>query len=350
MKNFDSRTYSINDFLQWKNQDEIILNPRFQRRDVWSEKARSYFIDSVIRGKPTHKIFIRQVIDPRDRKTTREVVDGQQRLRTIFTFINDEFSISKSHNEKFSKLLFSELPVEIQKDILQYELTVDLLLDASDEEVLDIFARLNSYARTLNSQEKLHAKWFGEFKQTVYSLGLEYLKFWTMNKILTDSRILRMAEAELTSDLLIAMSDGIHSKKTIPNYYEKYDEIFPHKKRMVNEFRETMDTIGNIMESTLPESNYRRIHMFYTLFCTIYHHLFGLPNFPIGGIKFSKRDYYKIKIALNKVDNIFEKNEIERTLQEREFLDAARRATTDAPVRIFRNKFLTKLINQQLQG
>src|SRR4051812_49027619 len=60
MKNYDSRTYSINDFIEWDRQKQLELNPLFQRRSIWSEKAKSYLIDTIIRGKPIPKIFIRQ--------------------------------------------------------------------------------------------------------------------------------------------------------------------------------------------------------------------------------------------------------------------------------------------------
>ena len=47
MKSFDSRTYSINDFVEWDKQGQLELNPVFQRRAVWSDKAKSYLIDTI---------------------------------------------------------------------------------------------------------------------------------------------------------------------------------------------------------------------------------------------------------------------------------------------------------------
>ena len=300
MKYFDTRTYSINDFLQWKDRDEIILQPKFQRRDVWSDKARSYFMDSIIRGKPTHKFFIRETINPKNRRTIREVVDGQQRLKTIYSYVTNGFKISKTHNQEFGGKFYSELPEDTQRQILQYELGVDLLMDATDEDVLDVFARLNTYSRNLVGQELLNAKYFGEFKQIVYQLSLEFLKFWTSNKILTDSQILRMSEAELVSDLLIAMSDGIKSKKAIPSYYALYDDHFPDQSKHVKQFRSTMDTIGEIMQGSLATSEFRRIHMFYTLFTAIYNLQFGLPGLEKVEVSVRTGDYPKIKISARK--------------------------------------------------
>src|ERR1700681_177757 len=77
MKSFDSRAYSINDFVEWDKQKQLELNPSFQRRQVWSDKAKSYLMDTILRGKPIPKIFIRQKINVTTKKSLREVVDGQ---------------------------------------------------------------------------------------------------------------------------------------------------------------------------------------------------------------------------------------------------------------------------------
>lgn len=77
MKSFDSRTYSINDFVEWDTAGQLELNPTFQRRNVWSEKAKSYLMDTVVRGKPIPKFFIRQKLNVTTRTSVREVVDGQ---------------------------------------------------------------------------------------------------------------------------------------------------------------------------------------------------------------------------------------------------------------------------------
>ena len=85
MKSFDSRVYSVGDYREWSESGQLVLSPRFQRREVWTETARSYLMDTIIRGLPIPKVFIRQIIDPSSGKSVREVVDGQQRLRTILS-------------------------------------------------------------------------------------------------------------------------------------------------------------------------------------------------------------------------------------------------------------------------
>ena len=206
--------------------------------------------------------------------------------------------------------------------------------------------RLNTYSKNLVGQELLNAKYFGEFKQIVYQLALEFYKFWTSNKIISDSEILRMTDAELVSDLLIAMTDGIKSKKAISTYYALYDDHFPDQTKHIRQFRTTIDTIGEIMQGSLVTSEFRRIHMFYTLFTSIYHLLFGLPGFDLDheGISLKIVDFPKIKIALEKIDLIFRIKDEERSPNERQFLTAARRATTDASVRRYRTIFVCDVI------
>lgn len=247
MKNYDSRTYSINDFIEWEERNQLEISPKFQRRSVWSPQAKSFLIDTIIKDKPLPKIFIRATTDPRTRITHREIVDGQQRIRTILSFVKDAFRISKVHSEEYGGMLYSELPETIQADFLKYELSVDLLLDLSDRDVLDIFARLNTYSVSLNKQELLNAKYFGYFKQLVYKLSGDYYSFWINNKIFSDKKIVRMAEAELVTDLLVTIIDGIQPRKGVEKYYQRYDENFENRKQIEQNFNYIMDLIGNLL-------------------------------------------------------------------------------------------------------
>src|SRR5262249_20122911 len=128
----------VSDFIGWQKNGSLILNPDFQRRSVWKLKAKSYLIDTIIKGLPIPIIFIR------DRKSNldtfaplRDVVDGQQRLRTVIAFVKpdlltdldpsrDVFKISKSHSKEFAGKTFKELPTDIQNQILDYQFSVNV--------------------------------------------------------------------------------------------------------------------------------------------------------------------------------------------------------------------------------
>ena len=106
MSTHKPRGYSVNDFLSWHERQELVLQPKFQRRDVWSPKAKSHLIDTILRGLPIPIIFIRQDVDPQKRRTIREVVDGQQRLRSVISYSKDEFPVLKSQNPTFGGQTF----------------------------------------------------------------------------------------------------------------------------------------------------------------------------------------------------------------------------------------------------
>src|SRR5438067_2182870 len=80
--------FKVSDFLGWQRDGSLVLSPSFQRRPVWKPAAKSYFLDTVLRGLPAPVILVRERIELASQKTIREVVDGQQRLRTLFGYID----------------------------------------------------------------------------------------------------------------------------------------------------------------------------------------------------------------------------------------------------------------------
>lgn len=347
MKSFDSRTYSINDFVEWDKQKQLVLNPAFQRRPVWSDKAKSYLIDTILRGKPIPKIFIRQQINVTTKTSVREVVDGQQRLRSILSYIKDGFVVSKKQNIEFGGLRFSQLPEEIQSQILAYEVSVDLLINLPDAEILDIFSRLNSYAIVLNEQERINANHFSAFKILADSLGRKYFEYWTKQGILSDRHILRMQEVNLVADLLIALREGIKAKKQIKKYYDQYEEKYDDDVGTAEaRFDTVIATIARIYPEGLASTDFRRVHLFYSLFTAVAHCSQPLPGLNVEAVDLSEAS--AIENARNNLDRIgtlFEARDL-TTLEEgeRQFLEDSRRATTDEKVRERRTKFLLALM------
>lgn len=346
MKSYDSRTYSINDFVEWDKAKQLELNPRFQRRPVWTDKAKSFLIDTILRGKPIPKVFIRQKINVSTKTSTREVVDGQQRLRSILSFIKDGFFVNKKHNPIHGGLLFSQLPEEVQAQILAYEISVDLLINLPDSEVLDIFSRLNSYAVVLNEQEKINADHFGPFKVLADKIGHKYYDYWTNQDILTSKQVVRMLEVNLVADLLIATLEGIKSKKQVKKYYDTYEIEFNHNTDELEvNFDKIISSISELFPEGLLDTEFRRPHLFYSLFTAMAHLKFGLPNLPAPPMK-QVMLIQAIRSKLGRVEEIFETTDPrELTKEEQQFLQDSRRATTDEKVRIRRTLYLLTLMN-----
>lgn len=351
MKSFDSRTYSINDFVEWDGQKQLVLNPAFQRRAVWSEKAKSYLIDTILRGKPIPKVFIRQKLNVTTRSSIREVVDGQQRLRTILSYVRDGFALGRSQHPDYGGMRFSQLPEDAQSAFLSFEIAVDLLINLPDAEILDIFARLNSYAVVLNEQEKINASHFGPFKVLADKIGFDYNEYWTRQKILTPQQILRMQEVNLVADIIISTIEGIKSKKQIKRYYAIYEADFPHDIEVLEDnFRVVIEYIALLFPEGLSDSEFRRNHIFYTLFTSVYHCLFGLPDFTHNGRDVPRVDLSTdagVQTARNGLDSVSELFLAEPGALRgpaAQFLQDSRRATTDEAVRERRTRFVLNLM------
>jgi len=349
MKNFDSRTYSINDFLEWEENGQLELSPKFQRRSVWNDTARSFLMDTIIEGKPIPKVFIRQKLNPQTRKSIREVVDGQQRLRTILSFMKDGFTISKKHNKTYGGLYFSELQQineEVQSHILNYEISVDLLVNMSDPDVLDVFSRLNSYSVILNDQEKINANHFSEFKSLADSLAHKNNDFWTKNKIITEQNVLRMADVQMTADLLIGMIEGIKTKKQIKKFYENYEKEFNQDTDDLSfKFEQILNLISTIFNGGLSKREFKRNHVFYSLFMSLCHLQFGVQNIDRNRTPIEDGQIARISQKLERVDYIFgEDDKSNLTPEDVQFLNDCRRATTDTAVRIRRSEYLIDLM------
>ena len=349
---FNTRNYSVRDFEEWRDRDELVLAPKFQRREVWNGKAKSFLVDTILRGKPIPKLYMRQEVNPASRRTTREIVDGQQRLATVLSFVRDGFKISRTHNAEHGGKYFSDLDTETQSDFLQYEFVVDLLQDMRDNEIYDVFARLNTYSERLKDQELRNAGFFGEFKTSVYGLAQEYVTFLRDNRVFTPRRILRMAEAEFISELLLAVHEGIRegNKPTIDAAYKKYDDSFTGRKTHEKRFRETMDTIREVFVDDLPQSNFRATRFLYPLFCAVYHMKFGLPKLSVTRRAPRKADYPKLKAVLDDVDELVlsiraaeqAHEDVELSLEDKKFNAAYSEHWVHASNRTVITKYLNK--------
>lgn len=360
MREFNTTTYSVHDFSEWDERGELVLSPKFQRRDVWNPKARSYLIDTILRGKPIPKIYMRVDINRKTRRTVREIVDGQQRLRTVLSFLKDGFKISSAHSEEYGGKYFSGLPESVQMAIFKYRFAVDLLEDMPDAEIYDVFARINTYTEKLKPQELRNAKWFGDFKSSASAVASELIPFFETNKIFSSKQILRMAEVEFVSELLLAIHEGgprAGSKAVIDKAYEKYDDELKNRKQLETRFKETIDTIGHIANTDLQNLKFSSSRLLYPLFCAVYHMLYGLSDLGIARKAIKEKDFPKIKNVLERIDNLItetaraeKENEATRlTAEERKFYEAFDEHWVHASNRSVMTKYLCKEFTKVLK-
>jgi len=287
--------YRVADFVSWMREGSLRLNPNFQRRPVWKKGAKSYLIDTIVRGLPVPIIFLRDLrTDIKTLKPQRDVVDGQQRIRTILSFIDphlvpdfdrarDEFTISEVHNEELGNKSFDDLPKEYRQRILDYQFSVHSFpADTDDREILQIFARMNSTGVKLNAQELRNAEFFGRFKTQAYELAAEQLNRWREWGIFTPDQIARMNEVELTSEFMLLIMHGVMEKdnKTINGFYENFDKTFNDAKEVAKRLRRVFDTIESSFGSQEIHERFGNRTMFYALFTAIYSLQYTLLPLP----------------------------------------------------------------------
>lgn len=354
MKNFDTRVYSIADFLEWHNNGLLEISPDFQRRSVWSQNAKSYLIDTIIRGKPMPKILISQKLS--GARTIRVVVDGQQRLRSIFEFIEGNFRISRAHNQEFAGYTYDRLPEEAKRDFLQYELGVNLLFDMSYEDILDIFARINTYTVTLNTQEKRNAKYVGYFKQYVYNYGYKYVNYFIGGKILTKRAVARMAEAELSAEFFVALVGGVQTNKNTEQYYKQHEEEPGNLEEVAERFDTIMSYIRAIYSpEDIAQTNWARAHLFYTLFTVIGHCLYGLEGLdPDLRVSLTEKLTGRFRVVLDEIslryDQVADELDSDSVPEDyKRFIDVSRRRTTDTAARVGRANFVCEKLKAALK-
>lgn len=279
MQKPDRSSFTVLDFSSWEQAGVLSLAPKFQRRSVWKKQARSYLIDSLLKGMPVPPIYLRITQNPQKTKTIREVIDGQQRLRTVLDYMNDEFSLSSAVSEEAPGKRFSKLTEDQKDQIRKYSFICESFSSISDEEVLEVFARMNTYSVKLNAQELRNGRFFGRFKRCAYRLAHEHLEFWRRSRLFTDGSIARMLEVEFVSELLVAQIDGLQDKKTsLDIFYDKFDDLYQGENRINDRFRSTIDAVTGTFGETLPDTEFRRPPLFYSLFAVVYHRMFGLPK------------------------------------------------------------------------
>lgn len=347
-------TYKVSDFISWYRAGSLTLSPSFQRRSVWNPGQKSYLIDSVVRGLPIPSIFLReQKSDLKKLEPQREVVDGQQRIRTLIAYISpeslvdydqnrDNFLLLKVHNSEFADKSFKELPRETQQEILDYEFSVHVMPSkVEDTEVLEIFARMNATGVKINRQELRNASFFGEFKTSMYQLASEQLSRWREWKLFTEDNIARMNEVELTSELCTFILRGVTARKQsgIDKIYAEYDKLFKERGEVEKRFRVIMDTLDDYFGASILANISSKKTLFYAIFAVIYIYQFGAESFQnktVSPSSISRKEVNGLIEGFNKIKN----KDISTSVSE-----SISRRTTDVSSRKVLTNFLLDCLN-----
>jgi len=263
-------------FLDQKDNNQLDLSPSYQRRSVWTRKDRIYFIDTVFNGYPCPAIFLHKTLDAQGR-ATYHVVDGKQRLETIFLFVENKISLAKDNsNSDLAGKKFKDLDTNYKQKFWDYVFTVEML-DSVEQSLIDeVFERLNRNSRKLERQELRHAKydgWLINFLEQETESSI-----WKDLGIATSSRAKRMKDVQFLSELALILSTGeINSfdQDQLDQFYADYDnpdEDLPdfNEEAFTNSFWGVRDFIVDMNEHNNCVNDHAKSFMhFYTLWSVV---------------------------------------------------------------------------------
>lgn len=238
--NPQATNHSISWFRKLLIDGSLDLSPAFQRRPVWSDSQSSYLIDSILNDLPIPEVFVRKKTTY-DGEETVEVVDGQQRLRSIIKFFRNDLELEGKYvSPGWVGLTWDQLDRKEQERFWSFKLVVRELEDVSDSEVRDMFRRLNASQMSANAQEIRHSQYTGGFIAVVEKIADD--PWWAENRIVTLAQCRRMLDVEFISELLVGLMAGpLDKKKGLEDFYADYDEEFPERDVWQARFRQTRD-------------------------------------------------------------------------------------------------------------
>ena len=169
---------------------KIILQLDFQRNYVWDIKKKSRLIESILLRIPLPVIYLNEEIDNK-----KSVIDGQQRLTTIYNFKDDDFCL-KSKNKKWNGKKYSEL-IEEEQTLIDDTILNIIIFTKNNKENLkyEIFQRLNTGSVKLNDMELRNCIYYGRY--------MNLLKELAKNKKFQEMISIKGLEARMIDALLV---------------------------------------------------------------------------------------------------------------------------------------------------
>ena len=189
-------TITISDLRDKYKNNQINLDPPYQRKPAWKTKQRLLLLSSLFNGIPIPALIFHKHFNNKTKKDVYDVLDGKQRVETILYFIeyldleDEEYSLwvefKNPHTDKKDYLYYEDLEnrkvnkeySNILERFWRYELPIieyeGELTDFFDRNVAskEVFVRINSTGSPLKKNEIRHARYSGLF----FSLGEELEK------------------------------------------------------------------------------------------------------------------------------------------------------------------------------
>ena len=315
---------------------KLIPRPEFQRRLVWLNKHKVALIETVLAGYPFPEIYVAAGdVDPVTAEGTEMLVDGQQRITTLFQYFTGSEELSLGGKV----LRYAELPEDQKTQFLEYEVVIRDLGKMTIEEMKEVFKRINSTQYSLNAMELHNARYDGEFK--LYGQALAEDVFFDEHRVFSQNEIRRMQDIKFALTFVVSiMSAYFHRDSELEEYLRRYNDEFNEKTRLDREVRQVFDFIGKCKLE--PSSRVWKTTDLLTLLVEIHRALFRSkldikPEFVGPNL----RKFY------NKVDSIA--SDKDNTMQEtdpkfKNYHLASAQATNDRGSRVTRGEIVRGIL------
>ena len=219
--------------------ESLEIKPPFQRRLVWKNRDKCNFIQTVLDGYPFPEIYVATgELDLETGEGTQLLVDGQQRISTLYEYFNgaDDLKLP-SYIPRYV-----DLSKEIQNQFLQYDVVVRDLGALSDQEIREVFKRINSTSYPLNAMELDNSRFDGAFKSIAEEIAEE--DFFSRHRIFSANQIRRMQDTRFVLRYMVTvMSTYFNQDSEIERFLEIYNEEFQDAEKMRRDTRDAFSFI-----------------------------------------------------------------------------------------------------------
>lgn len=241
-------TQSIAWFWDLFKRGLLELDPPYQRRSVWSQSYKDYFVDTILLDYPAPAVFLYEDIDE-DGIAEYSVVDGKQRLSTVFDFLSGEFPVSDAASiSSLRGLAFVDLPAEVKKRFYSYQFAIEFLPTTDPGTLSNIFDRINRNVARLTPQELRHARFEGLFASKAEDLTelLQEELPPSFPRIAPTSKR-QMKDVEFVAQLMLLTERGIdtYSQDDLDAAYSARDEEWDDSLRVEREFRAVIAALAS---------------------------------------------------------------------------------------------------------
>ena len=229
----------VSDLIKDVEDGTLTLRPLFQRRLVWTNIVKDHFLETVMLGLPFPEIFIATgEIDTHTMKRKNLLVDGQQRISTLCQYVQGSEDLVLSKVKAYGELTEKE-----KSTFLDYKVAVRDLGTVTDEQVKEIFSRINSTDYSLNAIERLNARFSGAYKQFCDKLSQH--PFFDRHNVFSMADIRRMRDLDFCVILTTTLQSTYYNRDELNmDYLQRYNDSFPKGRKLAKE----LDAIFEFIE------------------------------------------------------------------------------------------------------